>query len=120
MSVRATNSCGTSTVTSLTINVNPNCRVSGAQSDLIGIENISAFPNPASDKATVTFNSEINAKYSLKVIDLLGNVLITEELSAVEGYNSKEIDLKNISKGIYIVNVQSEGINSRSLRLVVE
>ena len=120
LSVRATNSCGTSTVTSLTINVNPNCRVSGTQSDLIGIENISAFPNPASDKATVTFNSEINAKYSLKVIDLLGNVLITEELSAVEGYNSKEIDLKNISKGIYIVNIQSEGINSRSLRLVVE
>ena len=79
-----------------------------------------AYPNPTTGKATITFNSDRDAKYSLKVVDVIGRVLISENISAVEGYNMKEINLENVAKGLYLVSVQTEGGQAQTLRLVVE
>ena len=81
---------------------------------------LSAFPNPTSGKAIINFNSDRSAKYSLKIVDMIGKVLISENLSVVAGYNTKEINLENVSKGIYMISVQTEDGNAQSLRLIVE
>ena len=51
---------------------------------------------------------------------MIGKVLISENLSVVAGYNTKEINLENVSKGIYMISVQTEDGNAQSLRLIVE
>jgi hypothetical protein len=85
-----------------------------------GLNSLVAYPNPTTGKATITFNSDREGKYSLKVMDPIGRVLITEIISALKGYNMKEINLANVSKGMYLVSVQSEGKSAKSLRLIVE
>ena len=79
---------------------------------------LTAYPNPTSGKVKVTFNSDRNAKYTLKVVDMIGNVLINESIPVVEGYNLKEINLKNIAEGIYMISVQTEDDDAKTLRMI--
>ena len=44
---------------------------------------------------------EKTEKYILKVVDLIGNVIINEANTSLEGENLKEIDLSSVSKGMY-------------------
>ena len=81
---------------------------------------MSLYPNPASEKATIAFFSNRNSNYVMRVVDVIGQVLISERISAVEGYNEKEINLEKVSKGLYVVFVQAEGGEIKSLRLIVE
>ena len=84
------------------------------------LNSLVAFPNPTTGKATITFNTDHEAKYSLKVVDEIGRVFINETISAVKGFNSEEINLAKVAKGIYLVSIQSEGKEVKTLRLVVE
>ena len=84
------------------------------------LNSLVAFPNPTNGKATITFNSDRQAKYSLKVEDMTGRGLINEIISAVKGSNTKEINLANVAKGLYLVSVQSEDNKAKTLRIVVE
>jgi hypothetical protein len=84
------------------------------------LNSLVAFPNPTTGKTTITFNTDREAKYSLKVVDLTGKVFINETISAVKGFNSKEINLANAAKGIYLVSFQSESKEIKTLRVVVE
>ena len=81
---------------------------------------LKAFPNPTSGKAMVEFTSDRTARYSLKVVDMIGKVLISENVSVVKGYNTKDINLENMAKGIYLISVQTEEGNAQTLRLIVE
>jgi hypothetical protein len=124
LAVTASNSCGTSAASTKNINVNMNCRID-ANGELIAVEGnnlnaFSAYPNPTSGKTTITFTSAQDAKYSVRVVDLLGNVLIADDIAATEGYNSKEIDLQNVAKGLYFITIQGEGEEAQTIRLVVE
>jgi hypothetical protein len=81
---------------------------------------LSAYPNPTSGKATVTFSVTENTKCLMRVMDMLGNVLISESIAAVEGVNSKELSLDKFAKGVYFVSIQAEGNEAQTLRVVVE
>ena len=81
---------------------------------------LSAYPNPTNGITTVSFYSNQNARYSIKIVDIIGKTLISESVSAIEGYNEKEINLENVSKGLYFITIQSEGKDSQTLRLIVE
>ena len=122
--VKAVNCKGSSSNRSKNVARTAGCRTaSSVVSSVVATESLSAltaFPNPTSGKATITFNSDRNSNYSLKVTDMIGKVLISQDLSVVEGYNMKDINLENMSKGIYMISVQTEDGNAQTLRLVVE
>ena len=124
--VKAVNCRGISGSRSKNVAKTTGCRISAngtVTESVIATESLSAltaYPNPTSGKAMVTFNSDRTAKYSLKVVDMIGKVLISENVSVVEGYNTKEINLENVAKGIYLISVQTEGGNAQTLRLIVE
>jgi hypothetical protein len=123
VSVKANNSCGSSAVRTKTVSINTSCKVAADGSEVteaIALTSFTAYPNPTSGKATITFDSDRDAKYSLKVVDMIGRVMISENVSAVEGFNSKEINLENVAKGIYLISVQTEGDEAQTLRLIVE
>jgi len=69
----------------------------------------SIYPNPASGKVTVKLEVEEPVSLQLAVIDLLGSSLIREEYNLTTGTNIKEIDLSNLSKGVYIVRLMYNG-----------
>jgi len=78
------------------------------------------YPNPTTGKITLTFNANGDSKYRIKVSDVLGNVLKTDWVIAVEGFNSKEISLENFTQGIYFVALQFEEKTEKTLRIILQ
>lgn len=79
-----------------------------------------AYPNPTSGKAAISFTSDKDAKYSFKVVDAIGKVMVNETITAVAGYNQKDINLEGVAKGIYFVSLQTEGNSVQTLQVVVQ
>jgi hypothetical protein len=121
VSVVANGPCGSSAPKTRTVAVNLTCRTAGvADANVNPVYDLSAYPNPTSGRATVTFNVTENTKCMMRVMDVLGNVLISENVTAVEGPNSKELHLENYAKGVYFVSIQTENNDTQTLRVVVE
>lgn len=71
--------------------------------------NSSIYPNPASGKVSVKLNAEEPVTVQLSLIDLLGTTFIREEYELVSGENIHEINLSNLSKGVYIIRLMYDG-----------
>jgi len=84
-----------------------------------GITEITTYPNPTSGKLNVAFYSAAKEKYSFKVMNLLGEVLLTDVSTFETGNNVKEFDLTSFTRGIYLLIVEKEG-EVKTMRIVVE
>ncbi len=123
ITVTASNSCFTSNPRTQTVTVNLNCKTSNdalAEPQEVNLNSISLYPNPTSGKTTLSINSIADGKFNMKVFDVIGKVLINEDLTLSEGLNTKEINLENVSHGLYFVTIRSEGMESQTLRIIVE
>ena len=96
------------------------CRTAAEDSETMLSGEIKAYPNPTSGNVTVDFSSEIDTEVLLTVSDLTGKIVVSNIIEAIQGSNSKEIELNNLSKGIYMLNLRSDKSVSESIRLVVE
>lgn len=79
---------------------------------LVGIDELSAltsfeiFPNPAEDNVIIQFNLDAKASMELKLIDLMGkNAHTIKKAELSPGQYSEKIDLENMAKGIYFVEI---------------
>ena len=80
----------------------------------------SVYPNPTSGKFKIFFEAKSKSKYTLKVIDLLGNLIKSDFITASEGLNTKDFDLNFVSKGMYFITLENEDLSIQSLRIVVD
>lgn len=93
-------------------------RYSGVEAEN-NVGNITVYPNPANQKATVKFNSSAAMQYHLILADELGRIVQTRDGSTSEGINLIEIDISNLAKGNYIVRIVSND-GAQQILLVVE
>ena len=64
------------------------------------------YPNPTKGVFTIDFKNEIK---SIKVVNLLGEVVYNEQIDAATAdTTSRKIDLSSFSNGVYIVNVSND------------
>ena len=68
----------------------------------INIENVSIFPNPASDVLNISFNAEAST-YNVAILDLQGRVLATES-----GSQNVTFPVGELSAGSYLVTISTE------------
>lgn len=121
ISVTANSSCGTSSAAK-TLAITYNCREMSDGTTVAdqpaGLDMV-AYPNPAHDKLNVVFNSNSVGKYTVRMIDITGRMVLNQQNTTQEGTNVLEIDLTNYAKGIYTLSlITSEG--SKQVRLTVE
>ncbi len=116
VTVQAVNACGNSGNRSLACGIS--CRQSQMNETIIGF-NAGVYPNPATDKATVKFSTASAGQYQIEVIDVLGQRVLSTEGTAVEGINMIDLDLNNVAKGVYLLNIMS-GDQRDQIKLVVE
>ncbi|MFN8153723.1 MAG: MopE-related protein [Bacteroidia bacterium] len=119
ISVKASNACGTGATRSLSgISVGPgNC---GTPREAIsGISKVEVFPNPATTTVNIRFESETEQSFTLSLIDLSGRVIYTTGGQTQEGMNQQEINLDQLSSGMYYVSLNSETFHQQ-IRLMVE
>jgi len=80
------------------------------------INNLDVYPNPSRDIFNVSFTSEDAQDLKVRVLNLIGEELINENLQQFIGEYSKQINLGDNAKGIYFLEiVKSDGIINKKL-----
>jgi len=62
-----------------------------------------AYPNPTTGIFTLNFSGNNNSEASIKIYNLLGQVILTKTISQSIGNNSIVFDISNNSDGIYML-----------------
>jgi hypothetical protein len=122
ITVTASNSyCGSSATASKTVTVNLSCRESDETIENVSsLQSVEVYPNPTAGRTTILFSSEVSEKYTLTILNMIGKVISSEIIDAVEGQNIKEFDLTGLTKGIYMISLQSDNGSSKVVRLILE
>jgi hypothetical protein len=78
---------------------------------------MNVFPNPATNNITVSMDRTIANIADINIFDITGKLMMN-----VSGVNASEknIELSNLNKGIYIVNIVLSNGAKASSRLIVE
>lgn len=96
-------------------------RVSGLSTQeqaLVLNQDLKLFPNPANTKVSLEWSHAIDSDAKLFLRDIQGRVLKSIEISA--GQKSVDLDLKEIPKGNYIVQVSGDGFRMQSKLVVIK
>jgi hypothetical protein len=86
--------------------------------ELMGISNLTIYPNPASEAAIVSFENTTGTSFDLQLFDQLGRVIMSQNNIQSMGSNLVNIDLTNLSGGMYSIQLTSNQ-NTISKRLIV-
>ena len=86
--------------------------------ELMGISNLSLYPNPASDAAIVSFENITGSSFDFQLIDQLGRIILNKKDIQSIGSNLINVDLTNLSDGMYSIQLTSNQ-NTISKRLVI-
>jgi hypothetical protein len=71
---------------------------------------IDAWPNPASQQLTISYNAPKADKASLTVYNVLGKVMLQQPLTVVNGNNETVINIELLPAGIYFYEINSQNI----------
>ncbi|HRC33745.1 MAG TPA: T9SS type A sorting domain-containing protein, partial [Bacteroidia bacterium] len=114
ISCKANNLCGSGL--SGTLPVSFTCKEDGSAFD---ISELSLYPNPTDNLATLDFDAFVDGNATLIITDMVGRVVSTENFDVTEGNNKRTIDVNQFAKGTYLVKVSCEG-STRIVRLMVQ
>jgi hypothetical protein len=83
------------------------------------IDNLDVYPNPSLDIFNITFTSEDVQDLKVKIVNVIGEELLTEDLQQFIGEYTKQIDLSNNAKGIYFLEITTNnGLINKKLILL--
>ncbi|MEE2931288.1 MAG: T9SS type A sorting domain-containing protein, partial [Bacteroidota bacterium] len=69
------------------------------------ISNLEVYPNPSRDIFNISFTSEEVQSLSVRVLNMLGEEIIIENMQQFIGEYTKVIDLNEYNKGIYLLEI---------------
>ena len=82
------------------------------------IANLDVYPNPSRDIFNVTFTSEEIQNLRVRILNVVGEVIISEDLDQFVGEYTKQINLKENAKGIYFLEIETnDGVVNKKLIL---
>ncbi|MFI5196186.1 MAG: T9SS type A sorting domain-containing protein [Chitinophagales bacterium] len=80
---------------------------------------IYAYPDPATDKATIVFDSQYGGTYKIRLLDMVGQVITEETGETGPGKNEHLLHLDGLARGMYILSFQQEGTDYKT-KIVLE
>jgi hypothetical protein len=84
----------------------------------VAINNLAVYPNPSRDIFNVSFISEDAQDLEVRLINVVGEVIISEDLEQFIGEYTKQIDLASYIKGIYFLEITTNnGVVNKKLIL---
>ena len=82
------------------------------------LRNLDVYPNPSRDIFNVSFTSEEAQDLDVRVINVVGEAVYTENLEEFIGEYTKQIDLANYTKGVYFLEITTNnGVVNKKLIL---
>ena len=89
-------------------------RLEGGES----IANLDVYPNPSRDVFNITFTSETVQDLRIRVLNVVGEEIVKEDLQQFVGEYAKQIDLTDNAKGIYFLEIETNnGVINKKLIL---
>lgn len=80
--------------------------------------NVSVYPNPVGESASIKITGSSNSQVSCTISDIDGKLIRTEiVITSVGNETIKIIDMTNLAKGVYLLNVKGNNFN-QTIRLV--
>jgi hypothetical protein len=99
---------------------NTNYRVTdGGEIEITTAEDVRIYPNPANAELFVECGSLTQGKVQLRISDLLGKEIQVNSFDAVDGFNQFKMDVSQLQKGIYLVEIISNNTSTTS-KLVID
>ncbi len=83
--------------------------------NIISESNIQIAPNPFTTQTTILFSKE-QIKTIVKIMDVLGNVVMTELVTG----KTATIDMNGKAKGIYFIKIEDENKNIVNKKIIVQ
>lgn len=80
-------------------------------------QNIKLFPNPNRGKLTIQFEEEVQQEFNLSLLDFTGSQILKYKFTP--GGKTIELDLRNISSGIYFINLERDKASFYSGKLIL-
>jgi len=81
---------------------------------------VKLYPNPASDKATLSFVLNKQLNIAVQVTDEQGNILLTQSTKSFEkGAQQMSLFVGGLHRGVYQVNLLNDGTVLGNARMVI-
>lgn len=80
---------------------------------------VSIFPNPTTDRATLTFNHQSGGQVIVQLFSMKGRRVITQEVMATQGSNQVDLHLGQLPAGTYVLTAALSGQSTLRERIVV-
>jgi hypothetical protein len=88
----------------------------GAVNDYTGIEVMTLYPNPAVDDVNLRIVSKAEGLFTVHIFDQRGNMHLSKSEQIKSGNNQFNLDISNLSPGIYLVQVAESASGSLTSR----
>ena len=72
------------------------------------LQNFSLWPNPVSERVFLGFDATVEEVVEIRLISSFGQVLLGDKITAQKGANSYMINVSELPKGSYLVQVKTE------------
>ena len=83
-----------------------------------GLLSLKIYPNPSQGIVNIQFNSTDNNALSIKVIDMLGNIIVSDYIEKSVGLYYTQYDISELPKAVYFIQLETEkGMVKRKLIL---
>ncbi len=70
---------------------------------------VNIYPNPVSDATRIVLGNAVNGNYTLTLTDVLGNKVWVKQITNTSVVINQSLDMTNIRKGLYILEVIAPG-----------
>ncbi len=84
------------------------------------VSNLNFYPNPASSNGTIEVSLVENAKMDIVVMNSVGQTVYTTSFDGTSGSNKVDINLSNLSAGLYFYQVKMANSKSVTKKFVVQ
>ena len=84
------------------------------------VSNLNFYPNPASSNGTIDVVLKENAKMDIVIMNGVGQTIYTTSLEGTAGNNKVDVNLSNLSSGIYFYQVKISNSKTVTKKFVVQ
>ena len=81
--------------------------------------NVSVYPNPVQDQLTIQVNASQASEMNISIYNITGQKVMESNTSVYTGMNERQINVNELTSGIYFVTVKANGFES-TMKFVVK
>ena len=82
-----------------------------------GLDDMSVYPNPATDNLFLKFSLQNESKIAVKMLDMAGKTVLVDAFEGVPGENQRTMNVSNVKSGLYILQIETG--NGRAIQKVL-